>query len=485
MTDVQNCFVDTHNSATIIAKASLSNSYAGGFFATTGSSTTTNIQKSGIYRGKIISNQAGKINKTIKILFLYFTFKGGIIAYTDGTVTLIEVFVRPEVTLNVTGSGSSYAVGIMGGPKLKILNSYVSANLISTTSECMGAVTNPNSVNFTNSYCDVTMNCPTMYVVFKNSPSSISYNNFYYLNTTGIGSFTTLGVTPFNSRANLQSQVNTTFSQCDIWVSYRLKIETGNNLTNICQIPSTQFPIPTLTTLPNTPSPSSVCIFKVPNCVNCDNENDILINPDLFNISCIQINTRWLYTFKNSSSNLIVLRESVSLNTTIYIEGDLSQAKSSVLSFVSRPNSQKTAKVGVSGCVTINGTLQIILEERPKDNSLIELMTFNCLITNKRDSLKRQQKISDSQITVLKKYAGDNCDDIKPKAQTTPNSLSVSLSVKSSCNSSKTGLIVGLSLAIPFLLIILTLGIIYFYKMKNKKLIKEYNYENQKAKLQN
>ena len=399
---------------------------------------------------------------------------------------------------------------------LTVINSYVSVK-INTPGVCTAISTNPSFITLTNSYSDATLNCSatsSRQVLLTDPGSSAKIvNNFYYLNGGYLAGISNANVTQFNDINALQSQVNSTFDQCNIWTSYRLRIEIGNNLIGNCTIPTTQLPsttvpstqipsiqvnsttpsttsIPTTlipstqtsstqspnTQAPNTQSPSttqiSVCAYNVVNCLNCNNTNVPQYDPNLFNISCVQFGNDWVYIFKNSTSNTVVLAESTSLNNTFFFDGNLNQTENSTLVFV--VSSNKNGKLSVSGCASFNGNLTVLLEERPQDNSNYSLVTFNC---------NQTQSISDSQISISKNYKGAECDRIQSKPQTTQSSLSVSLSLSNSCKSTNIGLIIGLCIGIPIILVILTLGIIYIYKMKNKKLIEKYGYGNQMERM--
>ena len=471
---------------------------------------------------------------------------------------------------------------------LTVINSYVSVK-INTPGVCTAISTNPSFITLTNSYSDATLNCSAssrqVLLTAPGSPFQI-VNNFYYLNGGYPAGFSNMNVTQFNDIMTLQSQVNSTFDQCNIWTSYRLRIEIGNNLIGNCTIPTTQIPSTTVpstqipstqtpstntpstqtpstqtpstiapsteipstqtpstntpsttapsTQIPSTPStqipstqlpstqipstetpstqspftitpntqisstliestqipststpstqqasntqsPSTtqiICAYNVVNCLNCNNTNVPQYDPNLFNISCVQFGNDWVYIFKNASSNTVVLAESTSLNNTFFFDGNLNQTENSTLIFV--VSSNKNGKLSVSGCASFNGNLTVLLEERPQDNSNYSLVTFNC---------NQTQSISDSQISISKNYKGAECDRIQSKPQTTQSSLSVSLSLSNSCKSTNIGLIIGLCIGIPIILVILTLGIIYIYKMKNKKLIEKYGYGNQMERM--
>ena len=199
---------------------------------------------------------------------------------------------------------------------------------------------------------------------------------------------------------------------------------TPSTLFPSTMIPSTLFPS---TLIPSTSFPSSViptknCSYNVPNCENCG-ILDFIVEQSLFNISCIFVDNKWLYSFKNKVSGTFVLSETINLNdSTILIDGNFNQTSNSTIIIVSS-NQNKNGSITVNGCLSLNGNLSVILNEKPQDSNIsIVLFNYNCT-----DTLN----ISDSQVTLKTDFQKSKCDKISSQLNNQPNTLLLTISSNS------------------------------------------------------
>ena len=424
---------------------------------------------------------------------------GGIAGRTDNA-TLEEVFVRPNVTVNATTLGSGM---IPTNSTIIVKNSYVSAKVLAS-GLCGGISTYPLTVTLNNSYSDVNMSCSNFnQVLLSFSLTNPVFSNFYYLNDSAGSNFTGDGVISFVNLTDLRNQVSSTFDQCNIWSSYRLKIEKDNNLADNCStpipstlIPSTTIPssntpssfttqqpststqstsppftlipptIPPSTLIPSTIPPSTfvpptqiTCIYSVLNCEKCDNSISVLNGPNIFNVSCQFMFNQWIYLSNNSSSNTTVLAQPISLNktntgtTSFFLEGDFNQTSNSTITIVLNDNQDASTPVlVVSGCVSLEGNVDLVLDDRPSrdQNISFSLISYNC---------SQQAQIDESRVTLSAVYPKSICDSVKKQLNNQPNSLSVSISINLNKNCGGENFL---------FLFIFNSSILYFFPKKNK-----------------
>eukprot|EP01091_Cochliopodium_minus_P003239 TRINITY_DN1307_c0_g1_i1.p1 TRINITY_DN1307_c0_g1~~TRINITY_DN1307_c0_g1_i1.p1 ORF type:complete len:397 (-),score=80.29 TRINITY_DN1307_c0_g1_i1:127-1317(-) len=211
--------------------------------------------------------------------------------------------------------------------------------------------------------------------------------------------------------------------------------------------PSTSAPITTspITSIPSStiPTDSPNCLYNVPDCENCGRQG-IIFDSSQFNISCILVGNTWSYSFSNKFSNITTISESAILNgTSVVIQGDFNQTSNSTITIVISPsNNNNLAERGipltVNGCVTLNGNISLVLEQKPQNgNTSILLLNYNCTQT---------LNFSSSQFTVKPTYRNNKCDRIGSTLNSKQNTLSVSLSstLGSNCKGLSTGAIVGI-----------------------------------------
>ena len=187
-------------------------------------------------------------------------------------------------------------------------------------------------------------------------------------------------------------------------------------------------------TASNTP-----CYYNVPNCINCENGNTtVQVDPNLFNISCILVTNKWIYSFKNKTSNTITISGDLIFQeqTNIYFDGNFDQESSSKLSFSISQNNNNfgDAVIDVNGCVSLNGIIELVLNERPSTNEDIEvnLVSYNC---------STLLSLSESQVRLETNYPNNQCDSVSKTINNRPNSLSVSISSTLNKNCGKKKLI--------------------------------------------
>ena len=132
-------------------------------------------------------------------------------------------------------------------------------------------------------------------------------------------------------------------------------------------------------------------------------------------------------------------------NSTVFVEGNFTQTSSGSLVFVI--SSEKANKLNVSGCVVIDGKIELDLKERPTQNvETYEIISYSC---------DKAADVSNDQIVVVPEYKQSECDEIKAQTSSTANSISVSLSSTFNKNCSKrkglsTGALVGIIVGATF-----------------------------------
>ena len=205
---------------------------------------------------------------------------------------------------------------------------------------------------------------------------------------------------------------------------------------------TTQFPSTTFSTAnppPSTLSPSNIpstippqtnfvatsvfCHYSVLNCENCE-PSSVVIDQSLFDISCIILNNKWSYSFKNKSSDNVVISNNLVFDnqtSPIYVDGNLEQSPQSKISFVLSNKLKSDFAVNVKGNVSLNGTIDLVLNERFESDSNVSYQLF---------SYRSSQKIviSDSQINLIVNYTNSKCDSFSKKINNQQNTLSVSVS---------------------------------------------------------
>ena len=208
---------------------------------------------------------------------------------------------------------------------------------------------------------------------------------------------------------------------------------TPSTITPSTSNPSTNSPSSSLpSTIPPTTSPSNnSCFYNVPNCEKCPIFS-IQVDQTQYNISCIFDGNNWLYSFKNKFSNDFTLSNNVSfdknINNTVIIDGNFIQSSTSTISvFFSFPKSSKksipnqNSIFNISGCVSLDGNLELVLEERPSknENITVNLISYQC---------PQKTNLADSQIKLTTNYKDNNCDFYSKNLKNEPNTLSVSIS---------------------------------------------------------
>ena len=171
------------------------------------------------------------------------------------------------------------------------------------------------------------------------------------------------------------------------------------------------------------------CIYQVENCSYCNPNFTVNLNSSQLNVSCVFTSPDWVWNFKNKTSNTIYLNSNLNLTSDsqtqktapFTIEGDLVQSPNSTISISLNNANRNDYVLNVTGCVSLNGNLSLLLNERPLNENSVEyqLISYNCTQTI---------SISDSQVDLVTNYNQSNCDTTSKLLNNRPNSLSVSLS---------------------------------------------------------
>jgi hypothetical protein len=181
-------------------------------------------------------------------------------------------------------------------------------------------------------------------------------------------------------------------------------------------IPSTNPPSQISSTLIT----SSLCLY--PSVSNCG-MNGIIVDLSLFNVSCILFQNRWIYLYKNKTSNLIEISSDLNLtnSVSVFIEGDFNQTSTSTITInLSNYSNFDSPLIVVSQCVELNGDIDINLNEKPSNNENISivLISYNC---------SSDPKINEQNIAINTNYKDSNCDQIIKTSKVTSNSFTISV----------------------------------------------------------
>eukprot|EP01091_Cochliopodium_minus_P013884 TRINITY_DN4585_c0_g4_i1.p1 TRINITY_DN4585_c0_g4~~TRINITY_DN4585_c0_g4_i1.p1 ORF type:complete len:572 (+),score=112.42 TRINITY_DN4585_c0_g4_i1:2-1717(+) len=202
--------------------------------------------------------------------------------------------------------------------------------------------------------------------------------------------------------------------------------------------PSTLTPSTALLT---TIIPSSNCLYEVLNCDKCGSQG-IIVNQTLFNISCINDGSKWVYSFSDKFSDTFTVKESITLNqTSIIIQGNFNQTADTTIIVVISPQNKNSA-LNVTGCVSLNGNISLVLDEKPQSGIVnVSLISYNCT---------QKVNVTNNQFSVTPTYKNNQCDKVGSSINNQQNSLSVSISssVNANCNGISTGVIIAIVLSI-------------------------------------
>eukprot|EP01091_Cochliopodium_minus_P010984 TRINITY_DN3035_c0_g2_i2.p2 TRINITY_DN3035_c0_g2~~TRINITY_DN3035_c0_g2_i2.p2 ORF type:complete len:344 (+),score=98.07 TRINITY_DN3035_c0_g2_i2:2326-3357(+) len=315
------------------------------------------------------------------------------------------------------------------------------------------------------------------------------FTNFFYLNTYSPGLTSYSNVTGYDP-TDLLRAINSSYEECNIWGLDRLRVEINNTNPPFCNAttssPSTNSPStvfhstnptvnPTLTsnvatsTLNVATSTSSLtCHYSVPDCSLCENGAVVIVNQNDFNVFCVQLvdgSYTYLFSPKNSSTIVSNTEVSIASNGTTYFLGNFAQGSNGTLVFVI--SSSKSGKLNVTGCVTLNGTINLVLSSKPtSSNTTYDIISFTCNET---------LQFNNSQIQVSKNYK--TCEKYKSSSNPSQSSLSVSISSLGGCGAN-VGLIVGLCIGLPALLIVTILLGIFIAKKFNDKDFEDFGKDN-------
>jgi hypothetical protein len=208
-------------------------------------------------------------------------------------------------------------------------------------------------------------------------------------------------------------------------------------------------------------------LYQVANCENCGNDG-LVVDQTLYDISCIFSVDHWVYTFKNKNSNTTFITQVVVLNGSVIIDGNFNQSSDSNLVII-LSSSNKNGAVNVTGCVSINGNISLVLNQQVTNgNETFSLISYNC---------NENLSISDTQIVVDPKYQNSQCDTIKTQINNNQNSLSVSISSTSNKCGKKisSGAILGIIFAVigVALIIVVIISVLLYQRRRNtKKMVK-------------
>ena len=232
--------------------------------------------------------------------------------------------------------------------------------------------------------------------------------------------------------------------------------------------PSTPPPSTTAsTTMSNTmqtsvsPSTNASCIYNVPNCINCDQSISSIVSNQI-NVSCEINQGKWNWIFKNSTSNDFFLSSNISLGAPVSFDSNLviETNASVILVFQNSQNSSSPA-IEVNGCVSIEGDLNLLIDFKVEQDENFDLIKYNC---QQNAVLK-----NDDSVKLIYNRDQNSCLTSKPKVTT--NIISTTIS---SCGKSNLGVIVGLSVGIPLLMVLIVATSLFIARKKQKREVKAF-----------
>ena len=380
--------------------------------------TNLNITYSGGITGKIDLYNNTNCNSTYNTITGYFS--GGIVSFNNATLT--NGFYGSNSFVNSTVIGQ--CVAVEKGTSIGCLDLFPA----STTGQPTTGIPSTTSPTTTiPSTTPPTTGVPSTLQASSTTPP-----------TTGMPS-TTSPTTGVSSTFQVTTEIASTF-QATTGISTTSLASTNipTTITPTTDIPSTHI---ASTFAPSSMIPTTVppvaCLYNVPNCQNCGSQG-IVVDVTLYNISCVFSGDKWIYSFKSLVSNTTFVTQVVTLNGSVLIDGNLNQTSDSTLVII-LSNENKNGALNVTGCVTINGNISLILnQEISNGNETFALISYNC---------SENINISNSQVVVDANYENSKCDSIISQVNNNQNSLSVSISSIKGKNCGKkisSGVIIGI-----------------------------------------
>ena len=279
--------------------------------------------------------------------------------FTQIPTTFLPTSQNPTTKIQPTSLSTSQI------PTTFVPTSQISTTFSSTTQQQTTSLPTTNTLQTFSS----STYFPSSFQQTSNIPSS--------QNPTTIQQQTNIETTQQIQTNSPSTQIQTTLTM--ITIQQKTNIATMKN-----QITSNPTSNQTITSLISsqmisTTSISLNCFYQVPNCQFCS-QNPPQFDQTQFNISCSFIQKEWIWIFKNKTSDTIYNNFTIILNgTTNYIEGNFTQTSSGQIVFVVSTNQNKSTGLNVSGCVSINGTIQIVLNTQPQQGtSQFQIIPFCC-----------------------------------------------------------------------------------------------------------
>lgn len=306
------------------------------------------------------------------------------------------------------------------------------------------------------------------YAYNSNNNNSMIYNGcIYYTNisSTQLSLATTTIITTAISTTEIQTsmmqtsniQTSTqipTVQSTQIEISSQIQTELSTQITSFVTLNST------LT--------NNCYYYDVPNCENCISAPLTFSSTQSLNVSCsfiIQLQ-QWNWVFENTTSNSICIQDNqvLTINGSNYIQGNLNQSSLGILQFI-LGNNTTSSVLHVSHCVSLNGTLELVLNVQPlQGNSSFILISYNC---SQNASFNANSIIATSY-----NYPKSECDRIHAQLANSQDTISVSLTSSLGVNCMNTlniKLIIALSVVIPVALLILVSTMIFLLRCKLKR----------------
>ena len=137
---------------------------------------------------------------------------------------------------------------------------------------------------------------------------------------------------------------------------------------------------PSLPFIYPTSLPNPNCVYEVDDCAYCS-PNPITVNTSLVSVSCLFTNNIWAWNFQSRSQDYVIAsygNVTISGSNNIVL-GDFIQAPTAVISFIFDPVNNRSSQINVTGCVTLNGMIDIIFTSQPpQGTSKYLIFPSNC-----------------------------------------------------------------------------------------------------------
>ena len=220
---------------------------------------------------------------------------------------------------------------------------------------------------------------------------------------------------------------------------------------------------PTPSTQPTaTPSYDPNCFYKVPDCFMCL-KNPLIVDKKIVDVTCQERGNKWVWVFRSLTEDPI---KNNYYNTITgdgnIVDGEFFQGSTGSIAFYVDPANNCHSRLNVTGCIWLQGIVQIIVKSPPSRSG-----TYSYLTIPYRCAQATPQVFA--TVRVAASYSGSPCDVYNGTATATDEgvlvTINASLGVKCSVNS--LSIIVAILAVILVLLVIIVIVILVRRRKQN------------------